>query len=229
MTVLKKYDFQAKEIGSDEIEDTFLDVKVSDETIKRSIIAICKNKMQRSANTKDKSEVKATGKKPHAQKGLGRARQGSLVSPQFRGGGVVFGPKPGKVLIKLNKKQKHLAIKAIIAKKIKDNKTIILEEFLKEPKTKIAFNFFNTLGMIDKRVLVLGSKEDNFLNTKRSISNLPKKHFKLWENINSFDLARCLHIIFLGSCFSKVKEFFEKKIVTRKKNEAAKKKDIENE
>ncbi len=84
MAFLKKYDLFAKEIGEIEVSDELLEVKCNREVIKRYCKAIRDNNRQRSANTKTRSEVKATGKKSQKQKGLGRARHGALTAPQFR-------------------------------------------------------------------------------------------------------------------------------------------------
>ena len=205
MTILKKFDFSGKEVGEDEIEDKFLKAFANAQMVKEYIVAISKNRRRWTANTKDKAEVKATGKKPHAQKGLGRARQGSLVSPQFRGGGVVFGPKPKfNQKIKINKKERHLVIKTLLAERIKEDRVCIVENLLKEPKTKKAFNFFNKLNLLDKRVLFLATKEDKVENTKKSIRNIPKKDFSFIEVVNGYDLALSLNIVILGwynGCF----------------------------
>ena len=94
MANLKKYDINGKEIGKVEIDDSLLSATANVQLVKDYIIAIRENARQWSANTKGRSDVNCTGKKPHPQKGTGRARQGSLAAPQYKGGGVVFGPKP---------------------------------------------------------------------------------------------------------------------------------------
>lgn len=205
MVSLKRYNLQAEEGPSLEIQENLLKLDVNHGMVKDYIVAIRKNKMQRSSNTKDKSEVKATGKKPHKQKGLGRARQGSLVSPQFKGGGVVFGPKPKRnPLIKINKKEKRLAIKFLISEKIKENRVCILDEFMEKPKTKMFFDFLKKLQINDKRVLVLASRKDNYENVRKSVINIPKKRFMLISNVNGYELALSSNIIALGSAIDEI-------------------------
>lgn len=94
MATLKKYDISGKEIGEVSIEDNVLEYKGNPQMIKDYLVAVRNNARQWSANTKGRKEVNRTGKKPHQQKGLGRARQGCFAAPQYRGGGIVFGPKP---------------------------------------------------------------------------------------------------------------------------------------
>ena len=94
MATLKKYNLAGKEIGQVAIDDRLIDVEANSQMIKDYIVALRANARQWSASTKTRGEVKHTTKKPHPQKGQGRARHGSLVTPQYRGGGRVFGPKP---------------------------------------------------------------------------------------------------------------------------------------
>ena len=209
MANLKKYDFSGKEIGEVQIEDKLLDLPIKHKMIKDYIVAICKNKRQWSANTKTRSEVKATGKKPHQQKGLGRARQGSLVAPHFKGGGVAFGPKPKfNQHVRINKKERRFAIKSLLAERIRENRVCIVEDVLEKPKTKTVFNFLKKLKIDDKRVLVL-TGDNNFRNIQKSVKNIPKKHFCLISNVNGYELARSLNIVIVGSG-EKITAIFEK-------------------
>jgi len=115
MATLKKYNIDGEEVGKVEADKSLVDVQANTQMVKDYIIAIRANARQWSASTKGRSEVKHTTKKPHRQKGTGRARQGSLVTSQFRGGGVVFGPKPKfNQSVRVNKKEKKAAIKFLI-------------------------------------------------------------------------------------------------------------------
>ena len=121
MATVKKYDITGKAVGEHKLDKALISDKGSDQSIKEYIVAMRKNARQWSANTKDKSDVSCTGKKPHPQKGTGRARQGSTVSPQYRGGGVVFGPKPKfDQHVRINKKERRQAIRALISEKISE-------------------------------------------------------------------------------------------------------------
>ena len=204
MSTLKKFDLTGQEIGEVQVEDSFLNVELKSQSLKDYIVAIRRNARQWSANTKGRSEVKHTTKKPHPQKGTGRARQGCTVSPQFRGGGVVFGPKPKfDQHVRINRKERLKAIHSLIAEKIKEEKVIILEDdALQVPKTRVVANFLKKREL-SKRVLFIGEGSQSPIegesrsvdirsNTHRhlakSISNLPKAKFCLAKNVNGYEL-----------------------------------------
>ena len=94
MTKLKKYDIEGEKIEEVDLDDKLLDVQVNPKSIKDYIVAIRKNARQWSANSKGRSDINHSNKKPHAQKGTGNARQGTIKASQYRGGAAVFGPKP---------------------------------------------------------------------------------------------------------------------------------------
>ena len=115
MAKIKTFDLNAKELEEINIDDKYLQTAANSQMIKDYLVAIRKNARQHSANTKGRKEVACTGAKPHRQKGLGRARQGSLAAPQYKGGGIVFGPKPKfNQHVRINKKERRLAIKFLL-------------------------------------------------------------------------------------------------------------------
>src|SRR3989344_3609613 len=114
MALLKKYDLTGKEIGIVEVDDAHLEVKAHSQSIKDYLVAIRKNARQWSAHTKTRAEIQRTGRKPHPQKGGGRSRQGDLAAPQYKGGGIVFGPrKKFDQHIKINQKERRAAIRSL--------------------------------------------------------------------------------------------------------------------
>jgi large subunit ribosomal protein L4 len=204
--MLKKYDISGKEIGEE--KEILLKKPLNEKVVKGYIVALLNNFRQFSANTKTRSEIKATGKKPQKQKGLGRARQGSLVAPQFKGGGIVFGPKPIKRRIRLNKKEKKAAVKAILNEKIKDNKLFILKNSLEKPKTKTLFEFFKKLKLENKKVLVIGVEGEEALS--KSIGNILKKHFTKVSTLNGYEISVCQEIVMTEKAFDEIKKGGEK-------------------
>src|SRR5271168_3288593 len=134
--------------------------------VKDYIVALRANARQWSANTKGRSEVKHTTKKPHPQKGGGRARQGSLVAPQYKGGGRVFGPKPKfDQHVRINKKERQAAIRSLLAEKIRKGQLLIVENLtLKAPKTKAVSDFLKNCKIEKSRILFLA--EGNFTKEK---------------------------------------------------------------
>ena len=163
MATLKKYDLQGKEVGKVDLDDALLKAGTHPQSIKDYIVAIRKNARQWSASTKVRKEVSHTGRKPHPQKGQGRSRQGDLAAPQYKGGGIVFGPKPKfNMHVRINRKERRAAIRTLIAEKVKEGLVEVLEKAdLTVPKTKMLVEFFDKTEASHTRVLVLGESLEN--------------------------------------------------------------------
>lgn len=225
MATLKKYNLVGKEIGQVAIDECLINAEANSQMIKDYIVALRANARQWSANTKTRSEVKHTTKKPHPQKGQGRARQGSLVAPQYRGGGRVFGPKPKfDQHVKINQKERKAAIRFLISEKLRENRVWLIENTeMDSPKTKIIADFLKGLA-ISGRVLFLGEgsfvevetegkvqrvsvsnkKHDRFA---RSIRNLPKTDFMLASNISGYDVMIARDIILTESALHELNQW----------------------
>src|SRR5271169_4537296 len=135
-----------------------LETNANSQMIKDYIIALRTNARQWSANTKGRAEVNHSGKKPHPQKGTGRARQGYLGAPQYKGGGRVHAPKPKfDQHVRINRKERRAAIRHLIVEKIQDNRLHVLQiEDMKEPRTKSVAQFLKSRELEGKKVLFLG-------------------------------------------------------------------------
>jgi len=198
---LKKYDLAGKETGTVDIQDDLLKASAHSQMIKDYIVAMHANARQWSANTKGRSEVNRTGKKPYRQKGTGQARQGCFAAPQYRGGGVVFGPKPKfDQHVRINKKEKRAAIAYLLSERIKSESVSVLDATaLTEPKTKTVSEFLAKLNVQGKRVLVLGSSENNPIVLRKSLRNIPKTQFTFATNVNGYELMLSSHVVILDS------------------------------
>jgi large subunit ribosomal protein L4 len=213
VATLKKFNIAGEAVGTVEVNDSFLDAVANTQMIKDYIVALRANARQWSASTKGRSEVKHTTKKPHPQKKQGRARQGSLVAPQYRGGGVVFGPKPKfDQHIRINKKERRAVIRHLIAEKIADNSLIVLDDsHLESAKTKVVSQFIENLELTG-RVLFLGEgnyidlqledrvhrmslPSDRHHHLELSLRNLQKASFKLAVNISGYDVLVAKSIV----------------------------------
>ncbi len=222
MAILKKYDLSGAEVGTVEIEDKLLESGVNPQMIKDYLVAIRKNARQWSANTKGRAEVNHSGKKPHPQKGTGRARQGYLGSPQYRGGGRVHAPKPKfDQHIRINQKERKAAVRHLIAEKIQENQVHVLQfESLKEPKTQKMAQFLEACKLGGKRVLFLAeslaktatkskagtkskktqaatSSSEKYQTLQKSLRNIPKVKFQLIPNASGYDLTLSHQIVIL--------------------------------
>lgn len=188
VATLKKYTIKGESKGEVKVDDSLLDVKGNRQMIKDYIVALRANARQWSANTKGRSEVAHTTKKPYRQKGTGNARQGMLVTPQFRGGGIVFGPKPKfDQHVRINKKERRAAIRTLLAEKIKEGSVLVLDATYDAPKTKPVADFLKKQELFGRKVLFVGKGEG--ANYKLSIRNIPRASYTTSANINGYDLA----------------------------------------
>ncbi len=206
MANLKLYDILGKEVGKVQIEDALLEGSAHPQSIKDYIVAIRNNARQWSASTKVRKEINRTGRKPHPQKGQGRSRQGDLAAPQYKGGGIVFGPKPKfDIHVRINKKERRAAIRSLIVEKIKAGLVHVLQKGdLKHPKTQKMAHFFDQTNIGTKRVLVLGesSREEMgnpHVNLVKSLRNIPKKEYAMVPQVNGYELVRCNTLVVLDS------------------------------
>jgi len=135
---------------------------------------------------KNRSEVRGGGRKPWRQKGTGRARQGSIRSPQWVGGGVVFGPTPRSYALKTNRKVRRLALKSALSLKVKEDGLIVLDNFTFEaPKTKVMVEVLKSLSVKTKTLIVLPERN---ANVERSANNLPNVFVTTVDETSVYDI-----------------------------------------
>lgn len=139
--------------------------------------------------TKTRTEVRGGGRKPWRQKGTGRARQGSIRSPQWRGGGVVFGPTPRSYSVKVNKKVVKLAIKSLLTDKFVNNNIIVVDKIqLEDYKTKGLIAVLNNLNAKGKIIVITTEEDYNLFTAGRNIPNVyvqTKQHLSVYDLINA--------------------------------------------
>jgi large subunit ribosomal protein L4 len=200
VATLKKYDLSGKEVGTVQVDDALLTAEANSQMVKDYLVAIRNNARQWSANTKGRKEISCTGRKPHAQKGQGKARQGSVAAPQYKGGGIVFGPKPKfNQHVRINRKERKAAIRFLIAEKIKADQVRVLQsEKMDKAQTKVVAGFLRSGELMDKRVLFLGERSENE-ELYLSSCNIKKKEFSSIPTISGYDLALCREIVVLDS------------------------------
>jgi large subunit ribosomal protein L4 len=145
-------------------------------------------------STKTRAEVRGGGAKPWAQKGTGRARQGSIRSPQWRGGGVALGPKPRDYSQKTPKKMVRLALKSALSDRAASERVVVVDEWNFElPKTKTAVAALDALD-VDGRVLVVVNQNDS--NTWKSFANLDRVHVISPGELNAYDVLVSDWVVF---------------------------------
>jgi len=147
-----------------------------------------------SASTKTRSEVRGGGRKPWRQKGLGRARQGSIRSPQWRGGGVAFGPKPRSYSQRTPKKMKRLAVRSALSARAAESQVKVVEHFEWDvPRTKDAVALLKGMGVAGKALFVIGRSEQVAL---RSLRNLPQVMVTTPDQITAYDVLWSETVVF---------------------------------
>ena len=163
---------------------------------------------QGTVSTKTRSEVRGGGRKPWRQKGTGRARAGSNRSPLWKGGGVIFGPKPKKVNLKLNKKERRLALQTLLYSRQRDISVIEnIEKTLENSKTKTFATFCQTSEIsLDKKILIIVSEKTNDL--KLSTRNLKNLELISAVHLNTLSLLKAKKIYITNHAIIKIKETF---------------------
>jgi large subunit ribosomal protein L4 len=174
----------------------------------KDILRHFNSQTQGTVSTKTRSEVRGGGRKPWRQKGTGRARAGSNRSPLWKGGGVIFGPKPKTVHLKLNKKERRLALQTLLYSK-KNNILLIenLENQIPDSKTKTFLKICKEcLVNLDQKVLVIVSEKTNSL--KLSTQNLKNVELISASNLNTFSLLKAKQIILTPLAINEIKEIY---------------------
>lgn len=189
MAKLNKYNLSGERVGEVEVSEELAQATVNSQLLKDYIVAIRANARQWSASTRDRSEVNHSGQKPHRQKGTGRARQGSLAAPHYKGGGRCFGPRPKfDQHVRINRKERRQAVRSLYGEKIQANRLHVLETpDLTAPKTKRVADFIERLEL-GGRVLILVDGDGDFTNLRRSVANLPKVEINQVANASGYDL-----------------------------------------
>lgn len=190
-----------------------LDLKVANEEnaahiVHRALRRQMNNARQGTASSKTRSEVRGGGRKPWRQKGTGRARAGSSRSPLWRGGGVIFGPKPRSYATKMNRKERRLALRTAFASRAED--LVVVEDFgdnLSRPKTKDLLEAMGRWGVTadSKTLLILADKHDTIYLSAR---NVEKLKLILASNLNIYDLLAADQIVVTQSAIAKIQEVY---------------------
>lgn len=187
MAKVSVYNMEGKEVGELELNDAIFGAPVNNHLMHMSVVGQLANKRQGTQSAKTRAEVRGGGRKPWRQKGTGRARQGSIRAPQWKGGGVAFAPKPRDYSIKLNKKEKRAALKSALSAKVLDQKFIVLDELtLDEIKTKSMVNVLTNLN-VSKALVVINNNDKNVVLSARNIADVKTAST---NTINVFDILK---------------------------------------
>lgn len=201
ITLFKQNGSQAGEIT---LNDEIFAIEPNENAIYDVVIMQQASLRQGTHKVKGRSEVSGGGRKPWRQKGTGRARQGSIRSPQWVGGGRAFGPTPRSYAYKLPRKVRRLALRSALSNKVAENNFIVVDELAFEtPKTKLFQEVLNNL-QVENKVLVVINKDND--NAQLSARNLPNVKVVDENNVNVFDLVNSEKVIITKAALSNVEE-----------------------
>jgi len=175
---VKVYNLSGEESGEMELADDIFAVKIKPAVVHEVFVAQSGNQRQPWAHTKHKGDVRGGGRKPWAQKGTGRARHGSIRSPLWRGGGVIFGPRNiNNFKSKINKKIRLLALKMCLSDMVANGNLLVVENFdFNEPKTRLFAQFLSVLPLKKKsHLIVTAGKDEKILRMARNLSSVQIK------------------------------------------------------
>ncbi len=195
--------------GKIDLPDGVFNVKPKKTVLYEAVRSYLANQRQGNASTKGRSEVKASGKKPWKQKGLGRARSGTAGSPVWRGGGIAFGPKPRDYNFSIPKKERRLAIRCALSIKAREGRVKIVDGIgIDQPKTKLAAELMKSLGLEGGKCLfVLPEKNENIIKGMR---NIPGVTTTIAKDLNVYDVMNCDTVVMDKEAVDKVVEVLKR-------------------
>ncbi len=208
MTNCTVLDWQGKEAGESSIDLKTAKESSAADLLHRAVLRQQAHSRQGTASTLTRSEVRGGGRKPYKQKGTGRARQGSIRTPLRPGGGIIFGPKPRKYNLEMNRKERRLALRTALMSRIPDAK--IIKDFgskLEVPKTSEIVALLKRVGIEnDVKILIILNKPSEII--KRSIKNLEKVKLISADQLNVFDLLNANSLVIGEDELSTIKEVY---------------------
>ncbi|GBF23374.1 50S ribosomal protein L4 [Candidatus Gastranaerophilus sp. (ex Termes propinquus)] len=197
---------QGKDLGELSLNTDVFGVEPNIHVMHLALKRQLNNARQGSANTKTRAEVRGGGRKPWKQKGTGRARAGSIRSPLFAGGGVIFGPKPRDYSSSLPQKVRQLALRSALSAKLEA--MIVVRDFseIKEPKTKTMVKILKDINATGKVLIIADYRLDENKNLELSARNLPNVKMILPTNLNVKDLIEAQSIVVAESAIAEMTE-----------------------
>ena len=205
MANVKVYNMEGKEVGTLELNDAVFGVEVNEHLMHLAVVGQLANKRQGTQSAKTRSEVSGGGRKPWKQKGTGHARQGSTRAPQWTHGGVVFAPKPRDYSVKMNKKEKALAIKSALTSRVAEEKIYVVDSLsFDEIKTKKMAAVLDSLK-VEKALVVLDKKDENVILSAR---NLPAVRTVMSNSINVYDILKYGSLVITKEAVAQIEEVY---------------------
>lgn len=207
MSRVQVLDMSGEKVKQINISNDIFGIEPNKAVMHAAVVNYLANQRQGTQSTLTRTEVRGGGRKPWKQKGTGHARQGSIRSPQWKGGGVALGPKPRDYSYSLNKKVKRLALKSALSCKVLDKDFIVLDKIeLEGFKTKTIINMLNALEANNKKALIVMPEVDR--KVIKSASNIPGVKATLVNTLNVYDILHCDKLIVVVDAVKKIEEVY---------------------
>jgi len=198
-------DVKGNVVGDVELSEAIFGIEPNEPVVHEVVVALLANRRQGTRSAKTRSEVRGGGRKPWRQKGTGRARAGTIRSPLWKGGGVIFAPKSRDFSKKVNKKVRNLAMKSVFSAKAQDQELRVLDSIAFEaPKTKEMVAVLNNIN-INKALIVL---PENDANVIRSANNIPDVATTTVQELNVYDMLKYDYLIMTKAALEKIEEVY---------------------
>ena len=208
MAKTKVYEISGAEAGTITLDDNVFGAEYNEALIHQVVVAQLANKRQGTKSALTRSEVRGHAKKPWRQKGTGRARQGSTKGPQWRGGGIVFAPKPRDFSKKVNKEAKKNAFISAISTKLKDKEIIVLDNIeLKDYKTKTLAQVVANLKLDKTAIFVTKENNDNLIKASANLKNIDVTTADI---LNVYDIVCCDKLVLTVDAIKEIQEAYVK-------------------
>ncbi|MDD3428966.1 MAG: 50S ribosomal protein L4 [Oscillospiraceae bacterium] len=200
-------DMNGKKVSTVELSDAVFGITPNEKVMHAAVVNFLANQRQGTQSTKTRSEVRGGGRKPWRQKGTGRARQGSIRSPQWTHGGIALGPKPRDYSYTLNKKVKRLALLSSLSDKAQNGNLIVVDTLaVNEYKTKAVIDMLKAVGADTKRVLIATAELDSKL--VKSANNIPGVKTTLANQVNTYEVLLAGKLVVSVDAAKKLEEVF---------------------
>lgn len=206
MAKLNVYNMKKEAVDTIELNDLVFDAEYNEALIHQVVVALHNNARQGTKSTLTRSEINATKKKLYRQKGTGGARHDEKSAPQFKGGGVVFAPKPRDFSQKINKKMRDIAFSSALSQKIRQNEVIVVDDInFADAKTKAASEFLKTFGLDKRTILVTDGKNENVLKATNNIQKVSTTDAML---LNVAEIVENTFIVIAKDAIKKLEEAY---------------------
>ena len=205
MPNMKVLDMTGKEVSNIELSDAIFGITPNESAMHTMVVNYLANQRQGTQSTLTRTEVRGGGRKPWRQKGTGHARQGSTRSPQWTGGGVVFAPKPRDYSVKMNKKEKQLAMKSALSSKVAENKLVVVDKLdLQEAKTSV---FAKILAKLSAPKALVVTKDKNN-NVVLSANNIPTVKTTVANSLSVYDILKYEKLVLTKEAVAAIEEVY---------------------